>query len=293
MKNIDSYSSDHSIAYRNAYSSALTPTYTIYNLQLLQRTGSVSSGTVDSRILNMQNVKEACLSISSNDVYVRSLATGDFSVSAKSYGSDSVSSTLDGYTLMGNVGFNVYNGASSGANITYVYLYGVAKSTVYVRNPYSSAAKLAATIRQLFIRNKSVGTATEPSYNEYPTLGQKRLSALNTLQNATSDYFDYNDVVVSGVTQSSVSTSSSGTQYSWTSSTLSTRRRIIGVTGYIAWNNGGSGASYATTKTAMLSTVNSTTGTISGKFGRTYRQSNTTSYYSTDISHTIYYLYIK
>ena len=290
VKDVDSIN-QHSYAYINAYSSALTPTYTMKNLQLLQRTGAVTSGTVDSRILNMQNVKQACLSISSNDVYVRSVATGDFSVSAKSSGSATVSSTLDGYTLMGNVGFNLYNGASSGANISLVFLYGVTGDGLYVRNPYSSAAKLAGTIKQLFIRNKSVGTATAPSYGDYPTRGQKRLSALNSLQNATSDYFDYNDVNVSEISKTGVSTTSSTTQYSWTTA-LTSKRRIIGVAGYIAWNNGGSGCGYATTKNAYVTTVNSTSGSASGKFGRLYRQSNTTSYYSTGITHTLEVLYI-
>ena len=291
MRDIASNSS-YAIYARNAYTGAVTPTYTLYRLELLQRTGAVTSGTVDSRILNMQNVKQACLSISSNDVYVRSVATGDFSVSAKSSGSATVSSTLDGYTLMGNVGFNLYNGASSGANISLVFLYGVTGDGLYVRNPYSSAAKLAGTLHQLFIRNKSVGTATTPSYGDYPTRGQKRLSALNSLKNATSDYFDYNDVKVTNVNKTGVSTASGTTQYSW-STAVTSRRRIVGVVSYLAWNNGGSGSSYAATKTAILSAINSGSASVSGKFGRTYRQSNTTSYYSTGITHTLYYLYIE
>ena len=291
VKDIDSRNA-YSYSYINAYSSALTPTFTAYNLQLLQRTGAITDGSVDDRILNIQNVKQACLSISNNDVYVRSVATGDFSVSAKSAGSKTISNTLDGYTLMGNVGFDVYNGASSGANISLVYLYGVTKDTVYVRNPYSKAAKLAGTLRQLFIRNKSVGTATTPSYGEYPTVGQKRLSALNSLQNVTSDYFDYNDVGVDEITKTGLTTSSSATQVSWEASVPS-KRRIIGVTGYIAWNNGGSGSSRAMTKSAILTTINNPTATVFGKFGRLYRQSNTTSYYSTGISHSIHVLYIN
>lgn len=291
MRDIAS-NSTYAINSRNAYTGAVTPTYTLYRLELLQRTGAVTSGTVDSRILNMQNVKQACLSISSNDVYVRSITTGDFSVSAKSAGSKTVSSTLDGYTLMGNVGFDLSNGASSGANISVVYLYGVTDNGFYVRNPYSSAAKVAGTLHQLFIRNKSVGTATTPSYGDYPTRGQKRLSALNLLKNATSDYFDYNDVNVSEISKTGVSTTSTTTQYFW-STAVTSRRRIVGVVGYLAWNNGGSGDSYAATKTAILSTVNSESANVSGKFGRTYRQSNTTSYYSTGITHTIFYLYIE
>lgn len=38
--------------------------------------------------------------------------------------------------------------------------------------------------------------------------------------------------------------------------------------------------------------IDSTTSTLSGKFGRLYRQSNTTSYYSTGITHTLEVLYI-
>ena len=176
---------------RNFNSSAITVSPKVSTLEVYQRTGAVSEGSIDDRITSMQNIADACHSykIADGDLIISSKSQ-NVSVGAKSYASSSEMTPPTGYRNICLAGWDMDQVSGALYNI---HAIGAYTSQLQVSNLGSSAATVAISTWELQEKIKSVGTRTEPTYGSYETSGQKRLAALQSLSSKSESFFKGSD----------------------------------------------------------------------------------------------------
>lgn len=251
---------------RNVAKASKTLTSQASILQVYQRAGNSRTGTLDERILFLQNEIQGCLSYLESDGDIKIKQTSQ-SASVAALGTKSFSISADsGYTAVSMAGYDL-----NGTGIGYLRFYAVYTASVAVTNAHNSNAYSPTVYLYLLeTRNKSVGTATSVEYSDYETKGQKYLSALEKLnQHEKTKLFKYSDCGGDSVNISQSSTSERSAKIA------TAHDRIVCTTGFRFTNSSsGSGESYS--NILAMKMLDSTTAYIQNS--GVYRSSNKTTY---------------
>ena len=251
---------------RNVAKASKTLTSQASILQVYQRAGNSRTGTLDERILFLQNEIQGCLSYLESDGDIKIKQTSQ-SASVAALGTKSFSISADsGYTAVSMAGYDL-----NGTGIGYLRFYSVYTASVSVTNAHNSNAYSPTVYLYLLeTRNKSVGTATSVEYSDYETKGQKYLSALEKLnQHEKTKLFKYSDCGGDSVNISQSSTSERSAKIA------TAHDRIVCTTGFRFTNSSsGSGESYS--NILAMKMLDSTTAYIQNS--GVYRSSNKTTY---------------
>ena len=251
---------------RNVAKASKTLTSQASILQVYQRAGNSRTGTLDERILFLQNEIQGCLSYLESDGDIKIKQTSQ-SASVAALGTKSFSISADsGYTAVSMAGYDL-----NGTGIGYLRFYSVYTASVSVTNAHNSNAYSPTVYLYLLeTRNKSVGTATSVEYSDYETKGQKYLSALEKLnQHEKTKLFKYSDCGGDSVNISQSSTSERSAKIA------TAHDRIVCTTGFRFTNSSsGSGESYS--NILAMKMLDSTTAYIQNS--GVYRSSNKKTY---------------
>lgn len=221
--------------WRNAANSAISSNKQASVLQVRERTSTTNTGTLDERILAMQNEIEGCLSYlaADGDLIVKNTSQ---TVSVAKLSNKTASIAADtGYTAVALMGYDL-----DGTGISYIRIYGVYTASIAVNNSHNSKT-YSPTVKLYLLetKQKTVGTATEPVYNTQPTEGQKYYEALIKLYNTErTKLFKSSDCGGASVVMAQTSTSERSGQ-------ITGHSRVVGTTGYRFYNSSsGTGESY-------------------------------------------------
>lgn len=260
---------------RNFNSSAITVAPKVSTLEVYQRTGTISEGSIDDRISSMQNIADACLSykIADGDLIINSKSQ-NVSVGAKSYASTSTISPPTGYRNICLAGWDMDQVSGALYNI---HAIGAYTSQLQVSNLGTSSATVAISTWELQERIKSEGTRTTPTYDSYETSAQMRLAALENLSSKSESFFNYsNCYTVNPYFNGNITVSDTGAPASTLA--ISGYDRIVCPTGFSNHNmSSGSANSFVDVKALRLSSYTSdSSATIyyqysGGYYGSSYR----------------------
>ena len=248
-------------------SSAATVTPVLASLEVYNRTGEVTTGSLDNRILNMQNISEACLSYKAadGDIKIKS-ASQTISLTDSANVSSTAVTADSGYTLISIAGYNLAPNTSTTRQFSNVKIRAVWKAQLNIRNASEASHKVNLTTYALQTRTKSVGTLTSPSYDttNYTKLGIQKLVALKELQTKSASFFTSANCNTASVSITGVTVSEKS--YTTKTATMSGHTRFVMPVAFAVTNgSSGSGSSYATPKT-MTTTYNTDATSVTATF---------------------------